>query len=680
MSKQYDVVVIGAGSGGLTSAVGFSKIGKSVLLVEKEHMGGECTNSGCVPSKALLHAAKVGLDGKQALAYVRETVDQILEEETPETFEKLGIDVVMGEAEFVAKCKVQVGTETYGYKTAIIATGSSPRMVDIDGLDEQYILTNQNLFQLQDIPKKLLIVGGGPIGLEMAQAFALLGSKVTVAERSDQFARLEDEAIRPILRKTFEDLGIEIQTGASLTHVTGQTAHIDHLHGDQVSSTSTVEFDNVLIAIGRVPNIPKGLEAAGIKYDKHCINVDNQYRTSNKYVYAVGDVAQRLKFTHTADDIARQVVARVASKGFLKVKTNKSVPKVTYTTPEIAQVGMSWNEAVGQYGEDRLYRVEVPFDKSDRAKTDDATDGVLIVIGRRLSGQVLGAHIIGPRAGELLAIFSLAIDHKISLWKLQKHIFAYPTYSLIAKKAGDQFVGTQLGNLKSDLLATLKRNTPKLIAGLFWVALLYSFTNYRISNDLSYQDVLFQLLDFIQGTAWGPILYIMLYAIRPLILFPATLMTALSGAVFGPFYGIIYTVIGENASANLAYWVGRFFGKGWKLEDSIIGNWVHALRENTFGAVLFMRLAYFPFDLTNYASGVVQAKWRQYFMATIVGIMPGLTVFVLFGASFRNNLAELQEKGFNFESVDTNILGISIAIFVASLVLSKVLKRWKHEA
>jgi len=332
MSKQYDVIVIGAGSGGLTSAVGFSKIGKSVLLVEKEHMGGECTNSGCVPSKALLHAAKEGMSGRDAMTYVRSTVDHILEEETPDVFEKMGIDVVMGEAEFIAKCKVQVGTETYGYKTAIIATGSSPRMVDIDGLDEQYILTNQNLFQLQDVPAKLLIVGGGPIGLEMAQAFALLGSKVTVAERSDQFARLEDEAIRPILRKTFEDLGIEIQTGASLTHVTGQTAHIDHLHGDQVSSTSTVEFDNVLIAIGRVPNIPKGLEAAGIKYDKHCINVDNQYRTSNKYVYAVGDVAQRLKFTHTADDIARQVVARVASKGFLKVKTNKSVPKVTYTT------------------------------------------------------------------------------------------------------------------------------------------------------------------------------------------------------------------------------------------------------------------------------------------------------------------------------------------------------------
>lgn len=675
MSKQYDVIVIGAGSGGLTSAVGFSKIGKSVLLVEKEHMGGECTNSGCVPSKALLHAAKEGMSGRDAMTYVRSTVDHILEEETPDVFEKMGIDVVMGEAEFIAKCKVQVGTETYGYKTAIIATGSSPRMVDIDGLDEQYILTNQNLFQLQDVPAKLLIVGGGPIGLEMAQAFALLGSKVTVAERSDQFARLEDEAIRPILRKTFEDLGIEIQTGASLTHVTGQTAHIDHLHGDQVSSTSTVEFDNVLIAIGRVPNIPKGLEAAGIKYDKHCINVDNQYRTSNKYVYAVGDVAQRLKFTHTADDIARQVVARVASKGFLKVKTNKSVPKVTYTTPEVAQVGMSWSDAVKKYDEDRLLRIEVPFENNDRAKTDDATDGVLIVIARRLSGQVLGAHIIGPRAGELLAIFSLAIDYKISLWKIQKHIFAYPTYSLIAKKAGDQFVGTQLGNLKSDLLAVLKRNLPKVIAAIFWGILIFVFTDYRLTNDLSYTDVLFQLIDFFTSSIWGPITYMVLYAVRPLIFFPATLLTALSGALFGFWWGVLYTVIGENASANLAYWIGRFFGKDLKLEDSIIGNWVTGLRERTFATVLAMRLFYVPFDLTNYGSGVVGAKWRQYFLATLIGIMPGLATFVALGAGI--DLETFQTEGFSAAAIEIEFVILSIVIFIVSLGISRVFKKWK---
>ncbi len=214
-----------------------------------------------------------------------------------------------------------------------------------------------------------------------------------------------------------------------------------------------------------------------------------------------------------------------------------------------------------------------------------------------------------------------------------------------------------------------------MIAATFWATLIFSFQYYKITTGQSYQDILFLLLDFFMSTAWGPVLYIFLYAIRPLILFPATLMTALSGALFGPVLGILYTVIGENASANLAYSVGRFFGKDLRLEDTVFGNWVEKLRENTFGAVLFMRLAYFPFDLTNYASGVVQAKWRQYFLATVIGIMPGLTVFVLFGASFQNNLTELKEQGFNFESVDTNLLGISILIFVVSLFLSKFLQQ-----
>lgn len=675
MDKQYDIVVIGAGSGGLTAAVGFSKIGKKVLLVEKEHMGGECTNTGCVPSKALLHAAKIGLPETEALQYVRQTIDHILEEETPETFKEIGIDVVMGEAIFNNKCSITVGNTTYSYRKAVVATGSSPRLVEIDGLEEQHLLTNQNLFELKEIPKRLLIIGGGPIGLEMAQAFALLGCQVTIAERSAELARIEDPAIRPILREEFEKLGIQIETSAHISHVTGTTAHFDHKHGNEITRTFAVDFDKVLLAIGRVPNLPTGLNEAGIDYDKNGIKVDSQYRTSNKYVYAVGDVSERLKFTHTADDVARQVVARVASHGLLRVNTKKSIPKVTYTTPEIAQVGLSWEEAKDKYSEDRIYRIEVPFTKNDRAKTDDATDGVLVVITRRISGQILGANLIGPRAGELLSIFSLAIDHKISLWKLQKHIFAYPTYSLIAKKAGDQFVSTQLTNLRADIMSVLKRNAPKIIAGIFWVALIYTFQHYRISNGLSYADMLFELLDFFTSSFWGPVIYMTLYAFRPLILFPATLLTALSGALFGLQMGIIYTIIGENASANFAYWIGRFFGKDLKLEDSIIGNWVVALRERSFETVLLMRLFYVPFDLTNYGSGVVGAKWSSYFLATFIGIMPGLVTFVALGAAL--DLNEFRESGLSFDAFDPKFLALSVVIFVASLGLSRLLKRWK---
>lgn len=672
MKKQnYDVVVIGAGSGGLTSAAGFAKVGKSVLLIEREHMGGECTNSGCVPSKTLLHAAKVGQTGEEAFRTVRATVDHILAEETPEAFEKLGITVVMGEAIFNSCSSVQVGEDIYYYKHAVVATGSSPRLTDIEGLDPELILTNQNLFNITDAPKNLLVIGGGPIGMEMAEAMARLGSKVTIAERST-FAKLEDAALRPLIKKRFLDLGITILENTSVNKVSGNIAHLN-----TDGQMAELAFDKLLLAIGRVPNLPSGLETAGIKYTEHGLTVNSQYRTSNKAVYAVGDVADRLKFTHQADDSARQVVARVVSLGWLRVKKNKSIPKVTYTTPEIAQVGLHWQQAVDEYSEDRLMRIEVPFSQNDRAITDDATDGMLVVVALRLSGQVLGAHIYGPRAGEILAIFSLAIDHKISLWKIQKHIFAYPTYSLIAKKAGDQFVGRQFGDLKTDLKRLVKRSTPKITAAVFWLSLFVAFQWYRVGNDLSYQDVLFQLLDFLQMTAWGPIIYILAYAVRPLIFFPATLMTALSGALFGPVLGIVYTIIGENASANLAYWVGRFFGKDLKLENTIIGNWITTLRENTFGTILFMRLAYFPFDLTNYAAGVVNAKWHAYFIATLIGIMPGLTVFVLFGASFQDGLSMLQEEGLNFKDVDTNILGISVVIFVVSLLVSRYLKKWR---
>jgi len=685
---KYDVVVIGAGSGGLTAAVGFAKVGKRVLLVEREHIGGECTNSGCIPSKALLHHAKTyhqatSVAGntqatedyrQHAFPYVREKINEILADETPEAFEKMGITVVMGEAIFTAPCHIKVGDIVYDYKTAIIATGSSPRPIEVPGLDQSTVLTNQNIFDLEAIPARTLIVGAGPIGLEMGQALALLGSAVTIATIDTEFARLEDEAIRPILQEQFTSLGITVELNAFIQRVENGAAIFDRKEGDVVTDTFAVAFDKVLIAIGRMPNMPDGLKAAGIEFDGHSIMVDSQHRTSNKYVYAVGDVAQRLKFTHTADDSARQVVTRVVSRGLLRVNNKKAVPKVTYTLPEVAQVGYSWNEAVDTFGADSLMRIEVPFTQSDRAKTDNDTTGLLVVITRRLSGAVLGTHIIGPAAGEMLSLFTLAIDRKVSLWKLRSLIYAYPTYSLVVKKAGDQFFARQMGDLKVDLLRVLKRHAPKFIALIFWVSLIVAFQNYRIDNNLSYSDVLLSLIDFFTSTLWGPVIYMLMYALRPLLLFPATLLTALSGTLFGFWWGVVYTVVGENASANFAYWIGRFFGKDMKLENSLIGNWVEALRARPFGTVLFMRLFYVPFDLTNYGSGILKINWRSYFTATLIGIMPGVTTFVALGAAL--DLEEFSANGLTFDAFDPRFLVLSVAIFIVSLGLSRFLKRW----
>lgn len=689
---HYDVVVIGAGSGGLTAAVGARKIGKSVLLIEREHMGGECTNTGCIPSKALIHhartyytAAKVAGSTPKTEAYrthafnaVRDTVAKVLAEEQPELFEQQGIDVVFGTARFASPCSVTVNGTTYRYHHAIIATGSSPRTADVTGIAQEALLTNQNLFGLDSIPERTLVIGSGPIGMEIGQALAMLGSRVTIATIDSELGQLEDPALRPYITNSFEALGMTVLCRANLTHTKDSVAHFDITDAEgTVINTATCEFDKVLLAIGRVPNLPQGLEVAGIKFDERCILVGSQHRTSNKYVYAVGDVAQRLKFTHTADDSARQVIARIASRGLLRIDNKKAIPKVTYTTPEIAQVGLSYDEARGKYGEEGIMRIEVPFNQNDRAKTDNATEGLLIVIARRINGAVLGAHIVGPQAGELIATFTLAIDEKVSMWRLRSTIYAYPTYSLIIKKAGDHFFATQIAELKLDLVRLFKKHAPKLVALIFWGTLIYWFQQYKISNNLSYQDVAFDLLDFFTATMYGPLVYILLYAIRPLIFFPATLLTALSGALFGFWWGVLFTVFGENASANFAYWIGRFFGKDLNLEDSVFGNWVEALRKRPFESVLFMRLFYFPFDLTNYGSGILKIKWPAYFTATLIGIMPGLTTFVALGAAV--DLEAFEMNGLTVDVFDPKYLALSVSIFVVSLLLSRFLKRWKAQ-
>jgi len=687
--KQYDVVVIGAGSGGLTSAVGFSKVGKKVLLVEREHMGGECTNTGCIPSKALLHAAKEfytanRLSGEteqnetyrhNAFTYVRDTVQHILDDETPETFEKLGIDVVMGEAVFQSKNSVTVGETEYTFKTAVIATGSGPRLITVPGLKETDILTNQNVFKLDTPPRKLLIIGAGPIGMELGQAFAMLGSDVTIAAIDSKFARLEDEAIRPILQSAFEKLKIKVQLNAFINRVETDTAIFDIKDGEAIVEEVHVSFDKVLIAIGRTPNLPAGMTEAGITFDARSIQVDSQYRTTNKNIYAVGDVAQRLKFTHTADDTARQVVARVISKGLIRVSQQKAVPKVTYTSPEIAQVGLSWPEAIEKYSAERIMRIEVPFAHNDRAKTDDKTNGLLVVIAKRINGSILGAHIAGPAAGEILTIFTLAIDQKISLWKLQKLIYAYPTYSLIVKKAADQFVGRQFGDLKTDVRNMFKRNVPKIIAAGVWLTAIAGLWYYQNSQNLTATQTSIQMFEFITLSIWGPLLYILIYAIRPVTFFPATALTILAGIFFGFVWGTAYTLVAATLAAAVAYAVGRFFGSDLRLENTRLGNWVTALRENTFSAVLTTRLLFLPFDLLSYAAGILRTPFLPFVGATFLGIILGTATFVSIGASL--DLETFRTDGFSFDLFQVEYLALAAAIFTISIGLSKILKRKK---
>jgi len=683
MKQAFDVVVIGAGSGGLTAAVGLSKVGKSVLLVEREHLGGECTNSGCIPSKALLHLAAayheaITITGvtersetyrQSAFSYVREKIAETLADETKEHFESLGITVVMGEAYFTGKNSISVGDTSYSFKKAVIATGSAPRQIEIPGLSPEHILTNQNLFNLETIPARTLVIGGGPIGMEMGQALALLGSHVTIIENGDRFAKQEDEAISSIITKTFTDLGITIFTKAKIERVENGVAVIDH-DGTMVTSHE-VPFDKVLVAIGRVPNLPAGLDTAGVNATEFGITVDSTWRTSNKHIYALGDVAARLKFTHVADDTARQVITHLVTRGLIS-PTEKLVPKVTYTQPEIGQVGLSWNEARETFGEENIMRIEVPLSQNDRARTDSATAGVLVVVAKRLSGSILGAHLISPRAGELISTLTLAMENNISLYRLRSTIFAYPTYSLLLKRAGDYFLAKQITTLRTDLTKFALGQLPKILAAVAWLYGLLALYNYQEAYGLTATELALRIFDFITSTPWAPLLYILIYAIRPLTFFPGTALTILSGIFFG-LWGIPYTMVGATLSAAVAYGAGHFFSASLSRVTRLIKPWTTPLHTHPFLTILSMRLTFFPFDMVAYGAGLLQVRFLPFLLATMLGTVLGITTFVSIGASI--SLADFLEHGITTMAINAKFIFLSVVLFFASIAVSKFLKK-----
>ena len=682
--QQFDAVVVGAGSGGLTTAVGLAKIGKRVLLIERDTIGGECTNSGCIPSKALLHYAKayaqaVSVSGnngntenfrRDAFNYVRSKIGETLATETPEHFAALGITVIHGEATFTGPQTIVVGNETYRFKHAIIATGSSPRMIDIPGLRTEDTLTNQNLFTQTDIPKRTLIIGGGPIGLEMGQAFALLGSHVTIVDSGATLAKLEDPRVAQTLQYEFAKLGIAFIGNASVTAVDNKIASITI---DNEGTPRTIPFDTVLMAIGRTPNIPAGLTSAGVTYTAFGITVDSNYQTKNKRIYALGDVADKLKFTHQADDVARQVVTRIATRGLSNIQT-RAVPKVTYTVPELAQVGMSYPEALDTYGEHTIHRIEVPFSLNDRARVDDATNGILVVIAKRLSGKILGAHIAGERAGELITPFTLAIDNNLSLWKLRRSIYAYPTYSLIIKKAADHFFVMQIRTLKQDLVRTFKHTLPHITVITLWIISLVVFYQYQLAHHETTTDATLMLFDVITRSNIGPLLFIIAYTVRPLTFIPGTLMTILAGVFFGLSDGIFYTVIGANLSALFAYAIGRFFGgKNSGTTTSILGRFATACRTHPFTSVVIMRLLFLPYDGVNYGCGLLRIPFIPYALGTFIGTFLGIVTFVAIGASV--SASEFKAHGVNIHAINSSYLILSAIIFVVSLVIARLLKK-----
>lgn len=465
---EYDLIAIGGGTAGLVAAAGAVGIGAPrVALIERDRLGGECLWTGCVPSKALIACARAASDARDAgrfgvkagdvsidaaavWRWVRSARSRIEPHDSPERFRKLGVEVIQGEARFASESSLLVDGQTLNAKRVVIATGSRPALPPIDGLNDGAFYTNETLFDLDYLPSSLVILGAGPIGLEMAQAFTRLGTAVTVVESGSHLLAHEDRELADMLGERLRADGVTILLGSTATRVTygDGTSTSDHtnpgnvtleLHQSDGRATDPthVTGDALLVATGRKANIESlDLARGSVATDKNGIVVSSTMRTSNDRVWAAGDVTGTLRFTHVAEYEARLVVRNAFFPFDAKVDYS-SVPWVTFTDPELAHLGLTEDEARDQFGA-HVTVWRKAFDDIDRAITDGHTEGLVKIIAGR-KGRILGAHILGHGAGNMIGQLTIAMRAGLTLSDVANTIQPYPVYPDAIRQAANQY-------------------------------------------------------------------------------------------------------------------------------------------------------------------------------------------------------------------------------------------------
>ncbi len=471
---RYNLVVIGAGTAGLVTAAGAAGLGAKVALIERGLLGGDCLNVGCVPSKALISAARqaasvrdarhygiqsthLNVDFAEVMDRMRRLRASISPHDSAKRFTELGIDVFFGQGTFTSSNTVVVGDQTLHFKKAVIATGARAAELPILGLKDAGYFTNETLFSLTELPKRLIIIGSGPIGCEMAQSFARFGSRVTLIEQASHIMSREEVDAAVIVQNTMQQDGVEIVLNARVICVERDGA-------DRVVVVSRagreerISGDHILVSIGRTPNLDGlGLEAVGVAvHPQHGVEVDDRLRTTNSNIYAAGDVCSKFKFTHSADFLARIVIQNTLFLG--RAKASKLIiPWCTYTSPEVAHVGIYSHEAADMGIE--LSTFTQPLSGVDRAILDGETDGFVRVICKKGSDQILGATIVAAHAGDMIGEIVMAMKHRIGLGKIASVIHPYPTQAEAVRKLGDQFNRTKLTPTVKSLLGAWLRWT-----------------------------------------------------------------------------------------------------------------------------------------------------------------------------------------------------------------------------
>lgn len=440
---EHDVIVIGGGPGGIAAADGALRRSADTLIVQDGPMGGDCTFTGCVPSKTLIAAAAHNRPKDEALAAARSAVERIAAMEDADSFRRRGATVVEGRARFLTRDVIEVDGRRHRSDRMIIATGAAPIVPPIEGLRDADPLTNETLWDVEALPSSLAVLGGGPIGIELSQALARLGVQVTVFEAEDQILGREDPATAQLVTAALEDDGVDVQLGSRVQSVVrgadGVTVRTDD--GSEVSA------DEVLVAIGRRP-VTDGLDAAnaGVRLDERgFIVTDDHLRTTAPGVYAVGDVNGRFPFTHGAHAQGLAAIGNALGPGAWRSFSDRVTPFVTFTDPEIARVGVTEAEAYEAHGAEATV-VELPMSAVDRAITETRTEGFVKLIaapgrllGMKAGGQLIGATIAAPRAGELIHEISLAMKLRLPPAAIATATHAYPTWGVAVQQAASGF-------------------------------------------------------------------------------------------------------------------------------------------------------------------------------------------------------------------------------------------------
>jgi len=452
---RYHLVVLGAGTAGLVTAAGAAGLGAKVALVERSLMGGDCLNVGCVPSKGVIRAARGWHDARTAaerfgapaaagdgdfaaaLERMRRIRAGISSHDSARRFTGLGVDVFLGDARFLGPDAVAVGDARLDFRRAVIATGARAAAPPIPGLEGAGYLTNESVFDLRERPRRLAVVGGGPIGCELAQAFRRLGVEVTVLEMAEQVLVREDPDAARIVQQALVDEGVVLELGISVERVERTADGLRRVHFARGGTTGRVDADHVLVSVGRKPNLEGlDLERARVRYGEQGVEVDDRLRTTNRRIYAAGDVSSKYKFTHVADAEARLVIQNALFLG-RKRASDLVVPWVTYTSPEIAHVGLYEKDARERGIE--VDTITVDLHAVDRARLDGEDSGFLRVHLERGKDRILGATLVSEHAGETIAQLALAITAGVGMEEIAATIHPYPTQAEAIKRAADQW-------------------------------------------------------------------------------------------------------------------------------------------------------------------------------------------------------------------------------------------------